>query len=147
MSPRILEKSDYKTLVKTTALIGEIAAVHADLAVSLMGHSPELIESVGFAGLEKLAHFSAAIAGSSRTYALKTVENSLSVIQPLKEMGGIPLIRSVFNLGIKMAADDWNYALEFLEKSPAIVVKTPRTKGHGSTFLIRPSGPFPSVPN
>ena len=99
MSPRFLEKSDYETLIKTTALIGEIAAVHEDLAVSLMGHSPELIESAGFAGLEKLAIFSAAIAGSSRTYALKTIENSLSIIQPLKEMGGIPLIRSVSTWG------------------------------------------------
>ncbi len=96
-----------------------------------MGHSPELIESAGFAGLEKLAYFSAAIAGSSRTYALKTVENSLAIIQPLQEMGGIPLIRSVFNLGIKMAADDWNYALEFFEKSPAIVSKL---QGQGAGF-------------
>ncbi len=131
MSPRILEKSDYETLVKTTALIGEIAAVHEDLAMCLMGHSPELIESAGFAGLEKLAHFGAAIAGSSRTYALKTIENSLSIIRPLQEMGGIPLVHAVFNLGIKMAAEDWNYALEFFEKSPAIVSKL---QGQGAGF-------------
>jgi hypothetical protein len=88
MSPRFLEKSDYEILIKTTVLIGEIAAVHEDLAVSLMGHSPELIESAGFAGLEKLAIFSAAIAGSSRTYALKTVESCLPIINSSERRAG-----------------------------------------------------------
>ncbi len=149
MSPRFLEKSDYETLIKTTALIGEIAAVHEDLAVSLMGHSPELIESAGFAGLEKLAIFSAAIAGSSRTYALKTVESCLPIIQQLREKGGIPLVQAVYDLAIKMAADDWNRALEFVEKSPAIAAKLQiqSSRTLGSTFLIRPAGPFPSMPN
>ncbi len=119
-SPRFLEKNDFETLVKTTALIGEIAAVHGDLAVSLIEKSPEFIEAAGFEGLVKLTFFCQAIADSSRTYALKTVENSLSILLTLKEMGGIPLIRSVLALGIKMAAEDWNCALEFFKKSPAI---------------------------
>ena len=94
-----------------------------DMAASLIGKSPELIEAAGFEGLEKLAFFSLAIADSSRTYALKTFENSLSIIQPLQEHGRDSLIRSVFNLGIKMAAEDWNCALEFFEKSPAMAAK------------------------
>ena len=87
MSPRFLEKSDFETLVKTTALIGEVADVQVDMAASLMEKSPELMEAAGFDGLEKLAFFGTAIAESSRTYALKTLENSLSIIQPLQRNG------------------------------------------------------------
>jgi nitric oxide reductase NorD protein len=123
ISPRFLKKSDYTTLVKTVTLLGEVADVHPDTAASLMGKSPELIEAAGFAGLEKLAFFCTAIAGSSRTYALKTAENSLSVIQQLQEEGGSPLVRAIYNLGIRMAADDWNCALEFVGKSPATTAK------------------------
>ena len=90
MSPRFLEKSDFDTMVKATALIGEVADVQVDLAVSLIGKSPELIEAAGFDGLEKLAFFSAAIAESSRTYALKTFENSLLSSNHSRKWAGFP---------------------------------------------------------
>ncbi|MBI4764302.1 MAG: VWA domain-containing protein [Deltaproteobacteria bacterium] len=142
MSPRFLEKSDFETLIKTSTLIGEVADVQLELATSLIGKSPELLEAAGFEGLRKLAFFCMAIAESSRTYALKILENNLSIIQPLQEMGGIPLIRSVFNLGIKMAAEDWNCALEFIEKSPALASKL-QAPGPGFDLFDLAARPVP----
>ena len=131
MSPRIMEKDGYETLVRTAALMAEVAGVHAATAVSLIEKSPDLIEDVGFDGLEKVAGFIAAIAGASWTYALKAVENSLSNINQLKEQGGKPLVLAVYDLGRCMAADDWNCALEFVGKSPDIAEKL-LALGHGA---------------
>jgi len=123
MSPRIMEKEDYETLVKTAALMAEVADVHAATAVSLIEKTPDLIEAIGFDGLEKVAGFIAAIADSSWTYALKAVENCLSNIDQLNELGGKTLALAVYDLGRSMAADDWNCGLEFVGKSPVIAEK------------------------
>ncbi|MCJ7833605.1 MAG: hypothetical protein MUQ20_04380, partial [Deltaproteobacteria bacterium] len=134
MSPRIIEKDGFETLVKTAALMAEVAGVHTATAVSLIEKSPDLIEAVGFDGLKKVAGFIAAIAGSSWTYALKAVENSLSSINQLNEQGGKTLALAVYDLGRRMATDDWNCALEFIGKSPDIAGKL-ITQGHGAPLL------------
>ncbi len=123
MSPRIMEKDGYETLVRTASLMAEVAGVHTATAVSLTEKSPDLIEAIGFDGLEKVAGFIAVIASSSWIYALKEVESSLSIIKQLKDQGGQPLVLAVYSLGAHMAADDWNCALEFVRNSPVTAGK------------------------
>ncbi|MGA3085266.1 MAG: VWA domain-containing protein [Thermodesulfobacteriota bacterium] len=145
MSPWIMEKEDYETLVRTASLMAEVADIHTATAVSLIEKSPDLMEAVGFDGLEKVAGFITAIAGTSWTYALKTVENSLSTINQLKEQGGKPLVQAVYDLGRRIAADDWNCALELVGKSPVIAEKL-LAQGHGVDLLELYKQAYLSVP-
>jgi nitric oxide reductase NorD protein len=119
-SPRILERSGYQNLIETIDLILEIAADDRELVISLIRKIPELIESAGFPGLEKVAFFIVAIAGTSRTYALKALESSPIISRQLYEIGGFPLVLAAYHLAINMVEDDWNCALEWIEKSPAL---------------------------
>src|SRR4030042_3725884 len=134
MSPRIIEKDGLENLVNTTALIHKVAEVHAATAINLVEKSPDLLEAVGFDGLEKITGFIAAIAGSSWNYALKAIENSFSVINRLNEQGGKPLVLVVYDLGRRMAADDWNCALEFVGKS-TLIAENLLTLGHGAQLI------------
>jgi len=88
ISPRIVAEHNLDTLLKTAMLVCRVADVHIETAVSLIEKSPDLIDAVGFEGLEKVAEFTATIANSSWTYALKAVENSLFIINQLLNQGG-----------------------------------------------------------
>ena len=120
MSPEILEKGDYQTLVKTASLAREVARENSATAVTLIQKSPDLLESIGFEGLEKIGLFSAAIARSSRTYSLKALEQSTSAVEVLLKTGGKGLVLTVYDLGMRLADEDWSNALEVVKRSPAV---------------------------
>ncbi len=120
MSPEILEKSDYQILIRTASLAREVAREDSATAVALIQKSPGLLESIGFEGLEKIGWFSAAIARSSRTYSLKALEQSPSVVEQLLKPGGKGLVLMVYDLGMRLADDDWSNALELVKRSPAV---------------------------
>ena len=131
ISPEILEKKDYQTLVKTAALAGEVARSHAATAAALLGISPFLIESIGLEGLEKIGHFSAAVARSSWTYSIKALDKSPSVVERLLMSGGLNAVLAVYDLGKRLADEHWSDALELVRNSPAIAERL-FSKGNGA---------------
>lgn len=120
MSPEILDKGDYQTLIKTASLAREVARENSATAVALIQKSPGLLESLGFEGLEKIGWFGAALARSSRTYSLKALEQSTSIVGQLLKTGGKGLVLTVYDLGRRLADEDWSNALELVKRSPAV---------------------------
>ncbi len=131
ISPEIIEKRDYPTLVKTAALAGEVARAHGATAAALLEKSPLLIEAIGFEGLEKIGHFCAAVARSSWSYSIKALENSPSVVERLLKSGGLNTVLAVYDLGRRLADEHWSDALELVKNSPAIAVRL-FSKGNGA---------------
>lgn len=122
VSPALLAENDFETLTQTAALGCSVAQVNVRTAMSVVGESPAIIHRAGFEGLRKVAAFAAAIAHFSWAHSIKVVEESLFRIDRMMDAGAdSPSCLALYSLASLMARDDWNIAMDLIEKIPRLL--------------------------
>ncbi|MRR18056.1 MAG: VWA domain-containing protein, partial [Deltaproteobacteria bacterium] len=122
VSPALLAENDFETLTQTAALGCSVAQVNVRTAMSVVGESPAIIHRAGFEGLRKVAAFAAAIAHFSWAHSIKVIDESLFRIGRMMDAGAdSPSCLALYSLASVMARDDWNIAMDLIEKIPGIL--------------------------
>jgi len=123
-APSLAGGMDLETLAKTGALACSTVQIDPQVAESIIIHAPAVTGRAGFDALRRIASLAAQIAASSRTYALRTLEEAPGNIDRIIEAGGSPgLVADVYGLASVMARRDWSMAVDLVKESPVIVRK------------------------
>jgi len=122
VSPALLAENDFETLTQTSALCCSVAQVNVRTAMSVVGESPAIIHRIGFEGLRKVAAFATTIAHFSWAHSIKVIEESLFRMDRMMAAGADrPSCLTLYSLASVMARDDWNIAMDLIEKIPGIM--------------------------
>ncbi|PKN19912.1 MAG: hypothetical protein CVU71_05970 [Deltaproteobacteria bacterium HGW-Deltaproteobacteria-6] len=121
ISPALISESNFETLTQTAALACSIAQVDIRTAMCALTESPAIIRRTGFEGLRRIAAFGAAIARHSWAHSIRVIEESPGRVDSMMKAGAdISSALKVYHFATLMAEDNWNIAMELVEKIPDI---------------------------
>ena len=126
----LLRYGDQSLVLEVYKLVDKVAKVNWRTAVSLAEKSPEIIERVGYNGLEKVADLGIRLAAHNWKIATKLLGMSPGIIDRLDYEG----LEIIAGLSGQMTQNDWATADTFLEKTPELIDTLLR---YGDQFTVR----------
>jgi uncharacterized protein YegL len=114
---RLLKLGDASLIAKVCHLGDRIVTYNARMALSLLNRSPEIIELIGFDGLEKIEDMAHTTGKESWTTAVSLLEVSPAIIERVGYAG----LEQIAALARLIARQNSYGAVSLLEKSPDLI--------------------------
>ncbi len=117
----LLQYGNHDLVMRVYGLAGRLSRQSSQAAASLLATSADLIDRVGYNGLEVIVDFADKIAPHGSRFPVRVLEQSAGLIDRMLTYGDSTMVMAVYGLCNRMADRCWRTAVRLLERSPDLI--------------------------